>query len=981
MRERRTRLALALAAVGLVAVGAVFAAGGSSNRSTAPVVAATSSDGEMSPALAKHLANLAKTIPGKGGEPSGEANGNASGSATASLEEFAQMAYPKKDIPLSSIKAARSAFQTAKARTHGAGPGSNQPEWEQVGPETALYQFTPFRTGRSYVPQEYAAGGRTTDLAIDPNCGSHSSLDQSAKCRMWITPAGGGVWRTDNALAPNPKWKYLSGSFGINSVGTITIDPNDPSANTLWVGTGEGNTCGSGCVAGVGLYKTTDGGDHWSGPYGASAFNARGVGSIRVKPGDPNTIYAASAFAVAGHSSVCCYGGVTQYRALIPGAPQWGLYRSTNGGQTWTLVHAGSMSPADCGTDIAAIANNLTPCTPRGVRDIEIDPSNPNIVYAASYARGVWRSSDNGTTWMQIKPSLNAAIGTTRPDIAVTRLPNGHTRMYVGEGHTSAMEFSRLYRSDQVESGSPVFTQLTSNDPSTSAWDTFNFCTGQCWYDNFVYTPPGHPDIVYLGGSYQYDENGVDLPYVANHRAVVRSTNAGQSFTDMTMDATDVVHPNGMHPDEHRLVTNPANPGQFFEASDGGIIRNSGGFVDKSADCDSRGLDEPYLSRCQELLSAIPARLESMNRGLGTLQFQSLSVSPFDSGELQGGTQDNGTWENFGSKHTWLQTFWGDGGQSGFDATDPHFRFHTFFDASPEVNFSDGAITDWNWISDPIFGGSRGNQFYSAVITDPVVHRTMYAGAGTATSGNTVVRTKTHGMGSMTLAEFRQHCNELTGDFTVTCGDWVVLGSPALTAAGWGDRAGGAMAAVERATTDTSTLWAATTNGRVFITSNADADPASSVAFVRLDSLSTADPARYVTGIFIDPDNANHAWISYSGFTAATPSTPGHIFSVTYNPGNGTATWTSLDGSLGDLPLTDVVQDADSGDVYVSSDFGVLKRSGNGPWTAAAPGMPKVEVAGLTYVPGSGPGHHADRIIYAATHGLGAWKLQLKHGH
>jgi hypothetical protein len=979
VRKRWTRLALALAAVGLVAVGGVIAAGGPSNRSTAPVVAARGTDGDMPVALAKHLAKVGQTIPGNGGEPAGESSGNAPGSSTASLEQFAQMAYPKKDIPLPSLKAARAAFQTARVRTPGAVPGSNQAAWEQVGPDTALYQATPFRTARSYVPTEFAMAGRTTDLAIDPNCGMNHSRGRAARCRMWITPAGGGVWRTENALAPNPNWKYLAGSFGINSAGAITIDPNDPSANTLWVGTGEGNTCGSGCVAGVGLYKTTDGGDHWSGPYGTSAFNARGVGTIRVKPGDPDTIYAGSAFAVRGHSSVCCYGGISQYRALIPGAPQWGLYRSTDGGTNWTLVHAGSTSPSDCGTDIAAIANNTTPCTPRGVRDIEIDPSNPDIVYAASYARGVWRSSDSGTTWTQIKPSLNATIGTTRPDIAVTLLPNGHTRMYVGEGHTSATEYSRLYRSDEVEDGSPTFTQITSNDPSTSAWDTFNFCTGQCWYDNFVYTPPGHPDIVYIGGSYQYDENGATLPYVANHRAVLRSTNAGESFTDMTMDATDVDHPNGMHPDEHRLVTNPGNPGQFFEASDGGIIRNDGRFVDTSGDCDSRGLDEPYLSRCQELLSAIPARLESMNRGLGTLQFQSLSVSPFDSGELQGGTQDNGTWENFGSKKTWLQTYWGDGGQSGFDATDPHFRFHTYFDASPDVNFSDGAIADWNWIADPIYG--TGNQFYVAIISDPVVHRTMYAGAGTGTSGgNTVVRTKTHGMGSMTLAELRQHCNENTGDFAVPCGDWTELGTTALTAAGWGDRAGGAMAAVERATTDTSTLWAATTNGRVFITSNADADPASSVAFVRLDSLAANSPGRYLTGIFIDPDNANHAWISYSGFNAATPATPGHIFSVTYDPGAGTATWDSLDGSLGDLPLTDVVQDADTGDLYVSSDFGVLRSSG-GPWTVAAPGMPNVEVAGLTYVPGSGHGRHADRIVYAASHGLGAWKLQLKHGH
>ena len=59
----------------------------------------------------------------------------------------------------------------------------------------------------------------------------------------------------------------------------------------------------------------------------------------------------------------------------------------------------------------------------------------------------------------------------------------------------------------------------------------------------------------------------------------------------------------------------------------------------------------------------------------------------------------------------------GDGGQSGFDAAIPSFRFHTFFDATPEVNFSDGDIADWIWIADPIFGTRR--PFYSPIITDP----------------------------------------------------------------------------------------------------------------------------------------------------------------------------------------------------------------------------------------------------------------------
>ena len=167
---------------------------------------------------------------------------------------------------------------------------------------------------------------------------------------------------------------------------------------------------------------------------------------------------------------------------------------------------------------------------------------------------------------------------------------------------------------------------------------------------------------------------------------MLRSTNAGATFNDVTYDGTDVVHPNGIHPDQHRLVTHPRKPGLFFEASDGGIIcAPAGSYVDRSSnDCDTRGLAEPFLTRCHELLSAIPPRGSRASTGTcTTLQFQSLSISPHDNDDLQGGTQDNGTWENFGGTTVWYQTHMvGDGGQSGFDATDPHFRFHTFFDPS-----------------------------------------------------------------------------------------------------------------------------------------------------------------------------------------------------------------------------------------------------------------------------------------------------------
>ena len=92
---------------------------------------------------------------------------------------------------------------------------------------------------------------------------------------MYITPAGGGVWRTDDALARTAEWTYLGGPLGINAAGSVTIDPNDPSGETIYVGTGEANICGSGCVAGVGLYRSTNGGDTWTGPLGRTGLAAR----------------------------------------------------------------------------------------------------------------------------------------------------------------------------------------------------------------------------------------------------------------------------------------------------------------------------------------------------------------------------------------------------------------------------------------------------------------------------------------------------------------------------------------------------------------------------------------------------------------------------------------------------------------------------------------------------------------------------------
>jgi hypothetical protein len=423
-----------------------------------------------------------------------------------------------------------------------------------------------------------------------------------------------------------------------------------------------------------------------------------------------------------------------------------------------------------------------------------------------------------------------------------------------------------------------------------------------------------------------------------------------------------------MHPDQHGFVVSPSNPGLFFDGSDGGLVRSSGSFADISSQCTTyrTTLSGNDLLLCQQLLSRVPTHLYSLNKGLSTLQFQSLSVAADNSKHLQGGTQDNGTFETTGSAVTWPQIIYGDGGQSGFNVGNSAQRFNTFFANYTDANFQNGDPSKWVVISGPLF--AETSAFYKPIIADPVVAGTIFVGE------QSVWRTQDWG-GDQTYLE--TNCPEFTTSGSdPLCGDFVIIGdgipSTQLTSSAWGDRSGGTVAAVVRSSTDSSTMWAATSTGRVFFSSNADA-AAGSVVWERLDSSSTADPNRFVSGITIDPANPNHAWMVYSSYSSLTSATPGHVFEVTRSAPS-TATWTSLDSPGGtpfpDFPATSIARDR-NGDLYVSNDWGVLILGNSSTsWLPAGTGLPMVEVAGLTIVPSA-------RVLYAATHGRSAWKLRL----
>jgi len=891
------------------------------------------------------------------------------GPVAAAEEAYANRAYPASDVPFRVTRNAQRAWANVLSMSQ---PSANP--WTLIGPSTANFPDILTFSGR-----DYTTSGRITALAIAPTC-------TNSNCTLWVGAAGGGVWRTNNALANPPNWTFVSGSFATNAIGTLTYDA---TTGTLYAGTGEPNASGD-SEAGFGIYKSIDNGNTWTHldantkvramptscgvapKYTGPAFDGRAISSIVVSG---NTMYVGSTRAVRGVSSVT--GGVV---TLAPGLPPFGLWKSTDGGANFTLLSPEGicLNPLLEG-DAGRIQSTFG--SARGVNHIEFDPNYlaNSTLYAAAFPRidltgggGVWRSNDDGATFTQIYTPLAPANINDRAEFAVTTV-SGLTRMYVGDGNTGSPT-AHVFRSDDVATGVPVFIDLTAME--SPAGQTDNYCTGQCWYDNFVVTPAGNPDTVYIGGSFDYGTYG----FATNGRGVLYSTDAGASFTDMTWDSTtkptppgsccqpNPIAPNGMHPDQHGFVVSPGNPGLFFDGSDGGLVRSDGAFADISSQCTTyrTTLSGNDLLLCQQLLSRVPTHLYSLNKGLSTLQFQSLSVAADNSAHVQGGTQDNGTFDRTSSSLTWPQEIYGDGGQSGFNVGNSAQRFNTFFANYTDANFQNGDPSKWVVISGPLF--AETSAFYKPIIADPFVAGTIFLGE------QSVWRTQDWG-GNRAYLEAT--CPEFTTSGSdPLCGDFVIIGdgipSTQLTSTLWGDRSLGTVAVVARSSTDSSTLWAATSTGRVFFSSNADAAPAS-VVWERLDSSSNIDPPRFVSGIQLDPTNSNHAWISYSSYSTLTPKTPGHVFEVT-RTAPSTATWTSLDSPGGtpfpNFPATSIARDS-NGDLYVSNDWGVLVlANGAVSWVPAGTGLPMVEVAGLTIVPSA-------RALYAATHGRSAWLLKL----
>jgi photosystem II stability/assembly factor-like uncharacterized protein len=333
---------------------------------------------------------------------------------------------------------------------------------------------------------------------IGPDRGGRSIAASGVRGRpneAYFGATGGGLWKTTDA---GGTWLPVT-DFQVTSasVGAVAVSETDP--DLVFIGMGE--TCIRGNILpGDGVYRSRDAGKTWE---HVGFRESHGISKIRIHPRDPDVVFVAS---------FGKYSAPSQER---------GVFKSTDGGTTWRRV---------------LFRNDET-----GAIDISIDPNDPNVVYAALWeayrkeyqmssggpGSGLFRSTDGGETWTEI-----------------TRRPGLPQRGVVGRigVAVSGASSNRVYALVEHESGG-----LFSSDDAGASWTLVNddrAIRQRAFYYTHVFADPKDQDVVYL-----------------QNVSFFRSTDGGRTTTVIN---------NGTHGDFHDLWIDPDDPSHLVVANDGG---------------------------------------------------------------------------------------------------------------------------------------------------------------------------------------------------------------------------------------------------------------------------------------------------------------------------------------------------------------------------------------------------------------------------
>lgn len=324
--------------------------------------------------------------------------------------------------------------------------------------------------------------GRIIDLAVHPE----------NPATFYVAVACGGVWKTVNAGISFTPIFDKEASF---SIGCVTIDPNNP--HTVWVGSGENNSQRS-VSYGDGVYKSIDGGKSWK---NVGLKKSEHIGKILIDPRNSNTVYVAAQGPLWG-----------------PGGDR-GLYKTTNGGETWEQV--------------LKISENT------GVSDMAFDPRNPDVIYATAYQRrrhvwtlinggpegAIYKSVDAGKTWTKLTEGLPSgdvgrigiAVSPVNPDIVYALI--------------EAADGGGFYRS--IDRG--------------ATWEKrYDYKSSSAQYYQEIFCDPKNVDRIYSVDTYlKYSDDG------------------GKTFANLGNQYR--------HVDDHAIWIDPGNTEHLLIGGDGGL--------------------------------------------------------------------------------------------------------------------------------------------------------------------------------------------------------------------------------------------------------------------------------------------------------------------------------------------------------------------------------------------------------------------------
>lgn len=331
------------------------------------------------------------------------------------------------------------------------------------------------------------------------------AIQESQRLTVYVGAASGGVWKSVNG---GSTFKPVFDKQPVQSIGAIAIDPKNPKI--IWVGTGEAWTRNSTSI-GDGVYKSTDGGENWT---NMGLRNSERIAKILVDPTNTNTVYA------------CAPG------KLWSDSDERGLYKTTDGGKSWTRILNGPNASTGCSM-------------------ISMDKQHPRTIYAGLWdfrrkgwtfrsggdgpnafsGSGLFKSTDGGASWNELDEKSATGLP-SKPwgRIAVAVAPSKPSTVYAFI--EAEIPKDGLYRSDD---GGKTWRHLDRSQ--NMIWRPFYFA-------NLIVDPK--------------DENKIYKP----DGSLIASNDGGESFSNIS---------GGAHGDFHDVWINPNNTDNLITGDDGGV--------------------------------------------------------------------------------------------------------------------------------------------------------------------------------------------------------------------------------------------------------------------------------------------------------------------------------------------------------------------------------------------------------------------------